>query len=112
MAEPINAYFEQFLSRAQNDEFWAIRGKSIAAYASLEHSLCLLFSHLTEMKPDVACTVFYKIQNYRFLGKIFDDLLQKKYLGNYDVFWKSFARHVQELNSIRLCLTDQKFGAR
>jgi hypothetical protein len=92
---------EDLKSRSAQDEFWALRGKAIASYANIERSLCHLLSSFGGMETSVAETIFYRVADTRKMGIILTKLLKKKHGSKYSVFWKSFAKHVQQLTVTR-----------
>ena len=47
-------HLEKLFREVAEDEFWAIRGKTINGYADLEQSLCQLFAFLGGIEPVVA----------------------------------------------------------
>ena len=59
MADPIN--LTQVLADADKDVFWAVRGKAIQAYASVEQSLCGLFAHLLERQGTLPASSFLRL---------------------------------------------------
>ena len=101
MEEQKKVYLDQVFSQSATNEFWAIRGKAIASYAGVEQGLCMLFSVFADVKLDVASLIFFRIQNTKTLGEIFDLLLKKKHGEHYSVFWKSFDKTVRQLTETR-----------
>jgi hypothetical protein len=83
------------------NEFWTAQGEAMAAYANLEHSMSMLFSHLSGMPPDIANIVFCRILNSPTTGKILESLLEKKYPDVYSKFWKSLKCYLKELVETR-----------
>jgi hypothetical protein len=86
---------------AAADQFWAVRGKAIEAYAHVEHGLLNLFSSFAGIKPDVASVVFFRITNPRVLGEILNTLLEKKYPKGYSTFWNSLDKTIRDLSETR-----------
>jgi hypothetical protein len=87
-----------FLSVLPEDGFWAIRGKAIQAYATLEQSLCTLFSHLSSIPMNLAGIVFFKIYQSDVVRTVLDDLMKKKYGSTYSLFWNSFSEMLRGIS--------------
>jgi hypothetical protein len=77
-------------------EFWALRGRAMAAYASVEQMLCQTFSHLSGMEINSASLVFYALVNSK-LGKVLDVFMNRKYSDKYSVFWDSLTKEIRGL---------------
>jgi hypothetical protein len=69
------------MRKGSEDEFWAIRGKAVQAYASLEQSLCRIFGQLAGSTFSVAGVIFFKITSAQARNSIIEKLFQKKF-GN------------------------------
>jgi hypothetical protein len=92
---------EDMQAQSSQDEFWALRGKSIAAYASIENSLCTLLSLFGNMELHVASTIFYKLSDTRKIGLILTSLIKSKYGETYRVFWNSLGDTIRRLTNTR-----------
>lgn len=90
MADTI--YLQQVFEKASVDEFWAVRGKAIQAYANIEQSLCQVFASLSGTPLDVAGIIFFKIVNAGTLYGILEKLQRKKHGATYSLFWNSFLK--------------------
>jgi hypothetical protein len=100
MADPID--LGKVFAEAEQDPFWAVRGKAIQAYANLEQSLCSIFASLTGMPRDVAGVIFFKIVNAGTLYEILEDLMRKRHGATYSLFWNSFLKTLRgELSPTR-----------
>jgi hypothetical protein len=77
------------------DDFHAIRGRAIEAYADVELGLCKLFARFADVDLGVASSIFFRITNPRVVGEILDELLRKKYKDKYSAFWNSLDKHVR-----------------
>lgn len=75
-----------------DDAFWSARGRAIQAYASVEQSLCRVFSYLSGMPFDVASIIFFKIVNAGTLHGMMEKMLKKKHKNTYSLFWNSFQK--------------------
>jgi hypothetical protein len=75
--------------KSAEDDFWAIRGKAIQAYANLEQSLAQLFAGLSDMKIDVAQIIFFKITSADSRNKILEKLFKKKFGDDLNLFCNS-----------------------
>lgn len=87
---------EQVFRQAAVDPFWSLRGKAIQHFANVEQALCGVFSAVSELKPDVAAVIFFRITNPRVVGSMLKELLERKYKDTYSVFWNSLAKLTQE----------------
>jgi hypothetical protein len=84
------------------DPFLLLRGYAITAYATLEQSLCLLFSILTGISRDIAGIVFFKITSARSRNALVEELLQKNGLRQpYAAFWKDYFNKLGQLDQRR-----------
>lgn len=93
--------FQQINTQTQADPFWALRGKAIAAYASVEHSLCHLFCDFAGLELYVGMTIYFRITAPRIMWEILEVLIRRKYNDTYREFWKSLDKHVKKLVDIR-----------
>lgn len=80
------------MQKAALDEFWAIRGAAVQAYANLEQSLCRVFAYVSETHPEVAAVIFFKISSPRARYSMIERLLKRKFQDRYVTFWNSVAR--------------------
>jgi hypothetical protein len=99
MTEPIN--LERVFAESSQDQFWAIRGHAIQAYASLEQSLCGIFAHASGTPLDVAGIIFFKIVNVGTMLGILEKLLKKKHGTAYSLFWNSFLATLRQISETR-----------
>lgn len=86
---------------AAQDEFWALRGRAIHAYANLEQSLYRLFCLLTGMSADIGGIVFFKITNAQARNKIIEKLFQKKHGTNFNLFRNSLLERLRPIDQHR-----------
>ncbi len=84
-----------------SDDFHIARSKAIVAYATLEHVLCQLFAVLTEMKAEIAATVFFKITAYRVRDEILEKTLKKKHGARFSIFWNSLRKQIDQVSRTR-----------
>jgi hypothetical protein len=89
------------LSIYPEDGFWAIRGKSIEAYATLERSLSHLFSHLSGIPMNLIGIVFFRIIRSDTVRNVLEDLMDKKYGDTYSLFMNSFWGLLKEISDRR-----------
>ena len=78
------------------EEFNSLRGQAIQAYASLERSLCRVFSSLSETTMEVASIIFFKIVNASTLYDILEKLLRNKHGATFNLFWNSFIKTLRQ----------------
>lgn len=101
MSENKATSLDDVFSAAMDDKFWAIRGKSIAAYAKVEQSLCWLFALFAGMERENAEIIFFRLNNSRVVQVILATLLKKNHSEIYDLFWRSLANFVSNLVTTR-----------
>ncbi len=82
-------------------ELLVARANAIQAYATLEQSLCSIFAHCLEAKPDKAGIVFFRLSNARSRNYILEQLLKRTYGDTYSQFWSSSARIIGSLDHER-----------
>lgn len=75
-----------------------LRGFAINAYAGLEQSLCLALSHVGDMPPATAATIFFKVTNTRSRNEIIITLKKRKYGDRHNFFWNSIFKEVGRLD--------------
>ena len=78
-------HLEKLFREVAEDEFWAIRGKTINGYADLEQSLCQLFAFLGGIERDIVGIIFFKITSHQ-RNSILDRLFKKKFGDQYSLF--------------------------
>lgn len=83
---------------AGQDVIWAIRGKSINAYSTLEQSLFRLFQCLLRTSPDRASIVFFRITNTMTRNAILEKLIRKQYGQTYNLFWNSYLTQLRTID--------------
>lgn len=88
-------------AKAETDPAWAIRGRAIQAYASLEQALFALFVQLTNMQPDIAGVIFFKITSSQARNAIIDKLQRKIHGGKYALFWNSYILQLRQIDTKR-----------
>jgi len=101
VAESNNIEPARVQKRDETDHFWGTRGRAIAAYASVEQSLCSLFCILSRSETDVASLIFFRFTNPRVIGEILDALLRKRHGETYSPFWNSLDKNIRQLVDIR-----------
>src|SRR5262249_27383757 len=80
---------ELFLKGYQDNEFWAIHGKSIHSYAVLENRLCMLFSELSGITLEIGKIIFFKIVSSDARYNIIDKLFKLQFGQQYNTFRNS-----------------------
>jgi hypothetical protein len=96
-----NINLEDAITLASADEFWAIRGKAIQAYASLEQSLSSLFATLAETDAQTANIIFFRIHSSDARNKIIEKLFQKKFKSQYNLFRNSLIKQLGPIDRER-----------
>jgi hypothetical protein len=84
--------------KSAEDDFWAIRGLAIQAYANLEQSLAQLFTGLAEMKMDIAQIVFFKITSADSRNKIIAKLFKRKFKSDFNLFRNSLLDQLRPID--------------
>jgi hypothetical protein len=106
---------EDAMKLASADEFWAIRGKAIQSYASLEQSMALLFSVVAGTDRETANIIFFKITSADSRNKIIEKLFRKKCKDDYNLFRNSLLKHLRpidiERNEVVHCNVVNHVGA-
>lgn len=80
---------QEALEKAYDDDFWKLRGIAIQAYASLEQSLCSLMALAAQLDRGSAAVIFFKITNADARNSILEELIHRRFAGEFDAFWKS-----------------------
>jgi hypothetical protein len=92
---------DQVIATASEDRFWAVRAKAIQAYAGLEQSLCSVFQQITNVAPDMAGVIFFKITDARARSDILDCVIRKRFGTTYNLFWNSFRAQLRDIDAKR-----------
>ena len=71
----------------EREQLRIARAFAIENYASVEHVLCQIFSHLLGTPIKTGALVFFKIASARARNTIISDLLRKEHERTYDLFW-------------------------
>jgi hypothetical protein len=91
----------EVLRAALSNPMWAIRGRAIQEYATLEQSLFRLFVFLTSTEPRIAGVVFFKQTSSQARNAIFDKLIRTKFGSEYALFWNSYLSHLRPIDTRR-----------
>jgi len=86
---------------AAKDEFWAIRGKAIQSYATLEQSLARLFSALAGTTQKIGGTIFFRISSADTRRTLIDKLFQQRFHGQYNLFRNSLIKQLKPIDNER-----------
>jgi hypothetical protein len=86
---------------AAQDEFWAIRGKAIQSYASLEQSLARLFSALAGTTQKIGGTIFFRISSADTRRNLIDKLFQQRFQEQYNLFRNSLVKQLKPIDNER-----------
>ena len=86
---------------AAGDNFWAIRARAIHAYVVLEQSLCSVFQQVTNIVPEMAGLVFFKVTNSRARNNLLDAVIRKRFASKYNLFWNSFLKQLSGIDNKR-----------
>ena len=86
---------------ASENEFWAVRGKAIQAYANLEQSLARLFQALSGTDHQIASAIFFGITSADSRNKILEKLFRKKFNADFNLFRNSLFRQLQPVTAAR-----------
>jgi hypothetical protein len=84
-----NIDMTKVIALAEQDEFWATRGKAIQAYANLEQSLSSLFSCLSGTSARAASTILFRISSSDSRNKILEQLFRQKFQNGFNLFRNS-----------------------
>jgi hypothetical protein len=92
---------EEAFKQAAADEFWAIRGKAIQAYATLEQSLSRIFAYLSGMDVETAGIIFFRIASADSRNKILEGLFKKKFKHEFNLFRNSLFDQLRRIDQER-----------
>jgi hypothetical protein len=92
---------DEVILESSKDPLWAIRGKAIQSYASLEMSLCGLFQSLTDLKADVATIIFFSVFKTGSVHEMLDKLIKHRHGATYTTFWNSLKKQLGALSNTR-----------
>ena len=101
MAEGINIHLDEVTQIAAGDPFWAVRGKAIQAYASLEQSLFIAFSKLSGMSEDAAGVIFFKIASAHVRNGIIKELIHRRHHDRFTPFVNSYFKELTRIDERR-----------
>ena len=96
-------HLEKLFREVAEDEFWAIRGKTINGYADLEQSLCQLFAFLGGIERDIVGIIFFEITSHQ-RNSILDRLFKKKFGDQYSLFQNSLTAQLKPIDIARTFL--------
>jgi hypothetical protein len=86
---------------AAADQFWAIRGKAIQSYASLEQAMAQLFSLVSGTDGKTANIIFFRINSADSRNKIVEKLFQNKFGTRYNLFRNSLFKQLGPIDRER-----------
>lgn len=92
------------IQNADKNNLRLLRGLAIEVYANLEHRLCTLLSTLTGMQQDIAGIIFFKITSADVRDKIIETLLKTKKGDEYNLFWNSIKKMLNDVSNRRNCI--------
>ena len=87
--------------KASEDQFWALRGHAIQAYASLEQSLCRLLAYLGAMSGEVAALIFFRITSTQARNTILEKLFRYKFGDKFNLFRNSLISQLRPIDTER-----------
>jgi hypothetical protein len=96
-----NIELAKALEMAAEDEFWAVRGKAIQGYASLEQAMSNLFSALGGMGIENGAIIFFKIASADARNKIVEALFRKEFGDQFNLFRKSLFEQLKPIDQER-----------
>jgi hypothetical protein len=76
-------------------------GEAIYAYAMMEANQASVLQAILRIKPDLASTIYFAIQNVRTRNEIIQTLLELKYGDRYSKYWKAISKFLQKLAQFR-----------
>ncbi|RUP00314.1 hypothetical protein [Hyphomicrobium sp.] len=98
MPEQKNYDLGEVMQQAAADRIWAVRGRSIQSYASLEQSLCALFAYCGDIDPKVAGIIFFRISSTQVRNDILEKLIRRKFGSVYNLFWNSYLKELRPID--------------
>lgn len=93
-----NIDMSEAIKLSEKDEFWAIRGKAIQAYANLEQAAAQLFAIVAGTTQEVAVTILFRIASADSRNKILDRLFKKKFQDRYNLFRNSLFEQLRPVD--------------
>ena len=92
---------QEAMEKAYDDDFWKFRGLAVQSYASLEQSLCSLFSLVSGTERSAAAIIFFKIASADSRNNIITQLVKQKFNSRFSVFWNSMVKHIGQIDKRR-----------
>src|SRR4029077_20692494 len=93
-------HLEKLFREVAEDEFWAIRGKTINGYADVEQSLCQLFAFLGGIEAAIAGIIFFRITSHQ-RNSMLNRLFRKKFGDQYSLFRNSLTEQLKPIDIAR-----------
>lgn len=84
----------------EQHDLWAARGRAIQGYAGLEYALCSAFALCAGLTPDIAVSIFFKL-NAQPQRQMLKELLSKKFGTTHAPFWTSVLNRLEKLTGRR-----------
>jgi hypothetical protein len=97
----IRVNLDKAMEKAAQDELWAIRGRAIQSWATLEQALCNVFSMVAGLRRDIGGIIFFRIVNTPARDAILEDLLKIKFGDRFNLFWNSVLKALKEISGKR-----------
>ncbi|MBZ0218057.1 MAG: hypothetical protein K8F25_15985, partial [Fimbriimonadaceae bacterium] len=91
----------QAMSNKKTVTFYIARSSAIQQYATLEQSLCQLFSSLLGTPQNLGAIVFFKITAARYRLEIIEKLIKKTGKTEYLEFWGGVQSECNKLDNTR-----------
>lgn len=89
-------------AQAQEDAFYALRGRAIQAYANVERALYRLFLHWTGVDEATGSATFYgKLMNTQVRDAVLHTLRLGHHKHDHEPFWDSAQKLLQDLTEQR-----------
>ncbi len=98
MADEIK--LEEVTRIAVGSPFWATRAYAIESYATLEQSLCMLFSRAAGVSDKTAGAIFFKISP-QTRETVLSGIVLEKCEPPYRPFWESMLKEIRKITETR-----------
>ncbi len=99
--EPLYGYATRAPLTAAEVRLLVSRSLAIQAYATLEQSLCRLFTYLSGTSDHVGATVFFRLTNSQSRIAILEQVMCLKHPGSHRTFFKSLIKMLKPLDGTR-----------
>ena len=91
----------EVMRKASTDDFWSARGQAVQAYATLEQSMCSIFSELAGVTREIGGVIFFRISSADARNKIVEKLFRKQFGDQFNLFRNSLIADLRPIDQER-----------